>query len=129
MGNCTVCDGTASKKEEFVTHGSMLGFGSQISNRLKGSTKDDQQLAPDEEQKNVVQASYDHLPANHSRTLSLRFSIRDQPAPEDSTNWPYRKDFPVFAFNDMVGCISNDYTNDYEAETILYTGQLPHLSA
>lgn len=117
MGNCAVCDGTASKKDEFITNASVL----EISNHAKGSTKDDNQLAPLEEHKNL-----DHGPKEPRMHMHIRESslLYNQQQIEEVPSWDYRKDFPIFTLRDVIGCISTDHTSDYESETLIYTGEI-----
>lgn len=123
MGNCTVCDGTASKKDEFVTNGSVLAIGSQISNRVKGSTKDDHQLEPDEEHKVYHPAPNDHPSLANIKNPSLKLSPREQNLPGSIPILNYRKTFPIFCSNDVIGSLPTNYSSDYESETLIHTGE------
>ena len=123
MGNCAVCDSTASRSDEFVVNRShMSRLSSQVSQRKELPLKENQQGNLDEEQKLALQASNSRMFVNEARSSSLKNSPRQQSQGEEPSNFNYRKDFPIFTISDVIGCIYTDYLSDFETETAIYTG-------
>lgn len=130
MGTCTVCDSTASKNDEFLVHrGFVSRLSSQASQKRKGSIPDNQLANLEEEQKYALQPSNSRLFVDGVRSSSLRDSPRTNLQPDEAAlNLHYRKDFPNFILTDIIGCMTTDYTNDYDSETVIYTGELTWLN-